>query len=226
MRRVLLGAGILVALCAIAQACGSSDAATIGSGDDGGTAAPPPPPPGTDSGGGDASADADDDGPTLDLDGGGGDDAAPDGGACNGVVNVAPAITSRCRAGLPAFTGGALVAGTYHLVDVAVIATANYCANKFLAAGFRETAEVTVDGAGVATADTALQVATTGVRHATSTLAPSAGNTTPLHATPTCPAGAASDTPYTSAVGPNGKQFFEFVGKYGTGVAIYRLEKQ
>ncbi len=217
MRPVWLGAGILVALAAIAQACGGSSSPGTGPGDDGG--APPPPP-----GAADASKDADDDGPMLDLDGGG-DDAGPDGGACNTIANVAPAITSRCRVGLPTFQGGALVAGTYHLVDVAVIATAAYCTNKFLAAGFRETAVLTVDGAGVGTSETALQIATSGVRHATTTLAPSAGNTTPMHATPLCPVATAGDTPYTSAVGANGKQFLELVGKYGNGTALYRFER-
>jgi hypothetical protein len=223
MRRVLTGAFVLAALAAVGQACGGSESAAVPT--DGG---------GTDTGGGDdssggpidASKDVDDDGPVIDPTDAGGDPPGPDGGPCNTIPNVAPAVTSHCRAGIPAFAGGALVAGRYYLVDVAAIATQNYCDTKFLPIGFRETAELTVDPTGVGTAQTVLQLATTGLRHATSTLAPGAGNTTPAAYAPVCNGDAAGKVPYSSGVGTNGKQQLAFLGRYGTGLGVYRLEKQ
>jgi hypothetical protein len=214
---------VLAALGVLAgsEACGPGAPPNVGSGDDGG------PPEG---GGTDAPVDVEVDGPVLDLDAAnaGGDDAAADGGACNLVANLAPAVTSHCRVGVPAFAGGALVAGRYFLVDVAAIGpTQLYCTSVFVQTGFRETARLVVSAAGVGTYETAVQLATGGIRHMTLTLAPAAGGASPAHVTLLCPATPpGADTPYTSALGATGKQELSYVFKYGTGSAVYRWERQ
>jgi hypothetical protein len=213
---MFLGAGLIAGLI---EACGSTASPAIPDADSGTDAAPPDVPDASR----DVVLDVDDDGPVFDP-----NDAGPDdGGACNTIDNVAPATSSRCRSGLPQFLGGALVSGTYYLVDVAAIATQNYCTTKFVPVSFRETANLVVDATtGVGTVDTALQVAALGVRHASATIAPSANNTSPAHVTPVCNGGdSAGDTPYTS-LSVNGKQDLAIIGKYGTGIAIYRFRQQ
>ena len=81
-------------------------------------------------------------------------------------------------------------------------------------------------GAGVGTAETVTQVAVSGNRHATITLAPGAGNTTPAQYTPICNGEKAGPVPYTSGIGTDGKQTLTFLGRYGTGLAVYRFSKQ
>jgi hypothetical protein len=154
-----------------------------------------------------------------------GDDAGPDGGPCNTVVNLAPAVTSTCVSALPTFAGGPLVAGTYHLVAVTAIASKAQC-GRFTPVTFRETLDLTVDPTGVGTAETVTRIATTGAKHRTTKLAPGASNSSPLTATPICPADVAGSVRYGSALTPAAKQELVVVLPYGVGTGVYHFEKQ
>jgi len=175
----------------------------------------------------DAAADGEtiaDGGSNIDPDAGD-DDAGVDGGPCNMVANTATAISSTCVSFAPVLGGGALVAGTYFLTQVDALGTQSFCQTKFVPTGFKETLDLTVDGAGVGTAETVTTIAAGGTRHRTSTLTPSGTDKSPLQVASTCPVGAPAPTPYASGM-VNGKQQLVLRSAYGKGEALYRFVKQ
>ncbi len=224
------GMGALAALVAT-QACGGSSDGTApgnsttseaGTGDETGTTDQDATPPADASSDGEAITDG---GSNIDPDAGS-DDGGLDGGPCNTLMNTAPAISSACVSFAPVLGGGALVAGTYFLTQVDALAPQTFCQTKFVPTGFKETLELTVDGAGVGTAETVTTIAAGGTRHRTSTLTPSGTNKSPLQAAPICPVETPTTTPYASAM-INGKQELVLRLPYGkNGEALYRFVKQ
>jgi hypothetical protein len=167
-----------------------------------------------------------DGGSNIDLDGGEEDDAGPDAAACNTIQNQAAAVISTCASVAPILGGGALVAGTYHLVSVTALGTQNFCNNKFVPVGFKQTVELTVATDGVGTAQSVGQIGQSVPRHRTSTLAPGANNTSPLTATQVCPTQTAAGQ-FAYASGPrNNKQAIALYDRYGQGLALYIYVKQ
>lgn len=215
-------------------ACGGSSGSSIGdsTADDGGadgatasaTASDPGAGDGTTPDAAPSAESVNDGGANIDPDAGGLDDAGPDGGACNAVANAAPAVTSSCISVIPTFGGGSLVAGTYYLESVQAIGGPAFCKNAFVPTGFRETVELTVS-AGVGTAESAMEIGTTGLHHRTRTLTPGANDTSPAVMTPVCPASAAVTVRYESAVA-SGRQRLVVLGAYGSGTAVYTYAKQ
>ena len=225
------GIGVLAALVAT-QACGGSSDGTApgnstptseaGTGDETGAAdqdATPPADAGSD---GEAITDG---GSNIDPDAGS-DDGGLDGGPCNTLANTAPAISSACASFAPVLGGGALVAGTYFLTQVDALGPQTFCQTKFVPTGFKETLELTVDAAGVGTAETVTTIGGGGTRHRTSTLTPSATDKSPLQAASICPVETPTTAPYASAM-INAKQELVLRLPYGkNGEALYRFVKQ
>jgi hypothetical protein len=153
------------------------------------------------------------------------EDAGPDAGSCNVVVNVAPAIVSACISTIPNLGGGALVAGTYHLVNVNALGSALFCQNRFIPTGFKETLVLTVDGAGVGKAETISQIAGRVARSRTTTFDPGQNDTSPMTSTQTCPPRAGTMVQYASHL-RNNKQVLRMRLPYGQDEAIFVFEKQ
>jgi hypothetical protein len=211
------------ALGAASQGCGSDSGGGSPS-DEAGADAPQPGEAGTD--GAADSGEVTDGGSNIEPDASASDDAGPDGGPCNAVSNDAPAIASICISVLPLFEGGPIEPGTYYLTAVAAIASKAFCQSSFIPTGFRETMVVTVDPAGVATAELAVQIAGSGVLHRTASFAPGSGGTSPATGTSTCPPDVPGKVPYTSAVRNTGRHVLSLLLPYGKGAAVYRFEKQ
>lgn len=158
----------------------------------------------------------------------GGDDGAtlPDAGACNAIVNDATAISSTCASVAPIFGGGALAAGTYHLIAVTALGTASFCHTGFIPVGFKGSLVMTV-ASGVGSADSVTQLASTKEVRTSVTLTPGAGNASPLTAEDTCPAGTPSQVDYRSATnGADGgtKTLLTLRLPYGKDTADYTYE--
>lgn len=224
MRRSwLFAVGLALGASALASACGN-ESAVIGDGDAGSSDTGAP----LDDAGApldDGGEEITDGGSNIDPDGGPADAGLPDGGACNAVINDAPAVVSTCISVLPAFTGGALVAGKYWLTGVAALGSPAFCKSSFVPTGIKETVEMTLSGA-TATMNVAFEVGGFPTYHRTSTLTPGANDSSPAAGEATCPPGGAGPVRYTSRVNSNGKQIVLALLPYGKGAAIYRFEKQ
>lgn len=126
----------------------------------------------------------------------------PDGGAvtCN-ALTVPAAIDTSCASLVPVPSGGALVAGTYTLASVKVLAASTFCGKGFVStkvAGTLELQQRAAGGAFSAQRATLFGAAPAPARRSES-LTPGANNTTPLAVTTSCPANlAASSVPYSS----------------------------
>lgn len=226
----LFGIGGVVAIIA----CGKDDDTTIASPDagtpDGSAVITQPatdsgdvttnPDSGDDDDDSDASA-IDDGGANIDPDAGDDDDAG-DAAPCNTVTNDATSILSICDSQIPGLTGGALVAGTYHLTQVAALGSATFCQTQFVPTRIAETLVLGADG-------TAQLVTTIGnsqkSKANTLVLVPGAANTSPLEQTQTCPVKPEEKTIYESVL-RNQKQILIIEENYGTGRGLYRYEKQ
>lgn len=238
-RAHLLGVFGLAAIAAItAIACGDDGDTTIASPDagapDGGNPVVTPvtdaatTPDAGDAGDDDDDSDAstiDDGGANIDPDAGDDDDDAGDAGPCNTVTNDAPSILSLCSSQIPGLTGGALVAGTYRLTQVAALGSVAFCENQFVPVRIAETMVLTVDATGTGTAQLVTTIANSQKSKAnTLTLAPT-NNASPLAQTQTCPPKDGEKTIYESVV-RNQKQLLIIEENYGTGRGLYRYEKQ
>ncbi len=162
------------------------------------------------------------------LDGGddGGGDQALDGGACNGLVNAAPSVTSACASVKPILAGGQLVAGTYYLTGVTAFGTAAFCKNGFIPVGFKETGVMTVNGE-VGSFNSVLQLAATAERRTSATLTPGVNNSSPLTEQTTCPVTSASDqAAYEVRKNVAGKTVLVLRFPYAKDRADYRFELQ
>lgn len=222
----LLLAGFAV-VGTVAIACGDDDAAIPDAAIDSGADARPSPSPSpdggtttSDAGQGEDSGVITDGGANLDPDAADEDDAGP----CHTLTNSARAQASTCSSQIPAFVGGALVAGKYHLVNIAALGSPSFCGNQFRSVTLTQTMDLVVDGAGVGTAQL---ITSTGDRPPkTSTLLldpPDAGS--PLSRSALCPPRGAGRTAYSS-LERNGKQLLVLELGYGQGQALYRYEKQ
>lgn len=168
----------------------------------------------------DDAAAIDDGGANIDPDAGDDDDAAA---PCNTVTNDAQSVLSVCSSQIPGLTGGALVAGTYHLMQVDALGSAAFCQNQFVPTRIAETLVLTVDATG---AGTAQLVTTIGQKSKTNTLTLTPTNdTSPLQQAQTCPAKGSEKTIYESLV-RNQKQLLVLEENYGTGRGLYRYQKQ
>lgn len=237
MRKSFLVVCGLAGAALIAIACGDEDAVPGPTGVDAGTsssgssgATSSSGSSGTTDGG---TGDDDDGGETItdgganiDPDAGDDDDAGPDAAPCNALnADAAPRVTSKCSSQIPAFAGGALVAGTYFLKQVEDLGPASFCKNTFTPVDFEEQLVLTVDATGNGTANTATIIAKRKERTATLTLDPPDAST-PLALETTCPGKGSGKVPYTSAI-RNQKQVLILELAYGQGGrALYHFEKQ
>ena len=228
-KTMLLGMIALGSVSAIVVACSSSDTPSIASPatDAGKTAVSDAAPITTPSDAGDDddsdAAAIDDGGANIDPDAGDDDDAG-DAGPCNSVTNDAASILSVCDSQIPGLTGGALVAGTYQLTDVAALGSATFCKNAFQPTRIAEMLVLTVDANGTGTAQLATMIDGKATRPVTLTLAPPTGNASPLTQTQTCPAKGGEKTIYQSDL--NQKQILTLEENYGTGRGLYRFKMQ
>jgi hypothetical protein len=207
-------------------ACGDSGTPISAAGTDGATTET-----GSNEGGGtgtpdDGGLDGDtitDGGDNINLDAG--EDDAGDAGPCNTLTSDAPPVDSTCVSFERIFGGGALVAGTYHLTSVQLLAAPSFCQSQFRRVAFRETMVLTVSN-GVATAEVIEQIGTRLARTSTSTFTEQANKTSPLTNTPTCPVARAAAKVAYEAVTVNGKDVLVLRLPYGTALADYRFDRQ
>lgn len=230
LRRTWIGAGIAALAMGAVNACGGSD----GGGDVGSSGAPA-----DEAGAGDGSPTEDAPG-TLDAgtdgeavtEGGSNidpDAAAEDAGACAAnltLVNDAPARQSDCISAVPAFPGGAIVTGKYHLMEIHALAPRTFCEKQFVTVGFRETVQIdAADASGTFASETVLQLADGVLRRSAAVFTPGPGNTSPMQLDPTCPDKPAASVRYASFVRQSGRQALALLLPYGQGFAVYVLEK-
>lgn len=238
MRKSFLALAAIGCAGAIALACGDDDdgGATIGNPDSGIGSSGSSGSTGSSGSGTSSGSPGDDDdladaapitdgGVNIDPDASDDEDSGPDAAPCNALGIDAGKINSRCQSVIPGFNGGALVAGTYHLVRVDALGSQQFCGNTFNAIPIAETLELTVDGQGVGTAQTVTVVANRAPKTTTLTLDPPDSGASPLVLTPVCPSKKGDKVPYTSNA-KSGKQTLVLQLGYGNGgQALYHFEK-
>jgi hypothetical protein len=175
---------------------------------------------------GDAST-VTDGGVNIDPDASDDEDSGPDAAPCNALLgDAAPQVNSQCSSLIPGLTGGALVAGTYFLTQVAELAPKAFCDTQFLPVKIGEELVLTVDGTGTGTAQTVTTVAKRAPKTTDITLDPPDNLASPLDLSASCPPKAGGKTPFQSTT-KNGKTTLIIDLPYGNGGrALYRYERQ